>query len=68
MTSSVDLRRSWIKVDTYDESWVLRMFIWGLPQDQAVLVSQGKPTLTQSGFPASQGCCFGRPDGKAPRN
>ena len=31
------------KVETYDESWVLKMFIWGLPQNQAVLVSQGKP-------------------------
>ena len=37
------------KVESYDESWVLKMFIWGLPQDQAVLVSQGKPTrLTQA--------------------
>ena len=25
------------KVDTYDESWVLKMFIWGLPSDQATL-------------------------------
>ena len=37
------------KVDSYDESWVLRMFSWGLPQDQAVLVSQGRPKhLTQA--------------------
>jgi len=37
------------KVDTYDESWMLKMFTWGLPQDQAVLVSQGKSTrLTQA--------------------
>ena len=37
------------KVDSVDEAWVLKMFIWGLPQDQAVLVSQGKPTrLTQA--------------------
>ena len=37
------------QVDSYDESWVLRMFIWGLPQDQAVLVAQRKPTqLTQA--------------------
>ena len=37
------------KVDTYDESWVLKMFIWGLPQDQAVLVSQERPKhLTQA--------------------
>ena len=27
------------QVDTYDEAWVLKMFIWGLPQNQAVLVS-----------------------------
>ena len=27
------------KVDTYDKAWVLKMFIWGLPQHQAVLVS-----------------------------
>ena len=27
------------KVDSYDESWMLKMFIWGLPSDQAVLVS-----------------------------
>ena len=37
------------KVDTYDEAWVLRMFIWGLPQNQAVLVSQKRPIhLTQA--------------------
>ena len=37
------------QVDTYNESWMVRMFIWGLPQDQAVLVSQRKPTqLTQA--------------------
>ena len=30
------------QVDTYDEAWVLKMFIWGLPQHQAVLVSQGR--------------------------
>ena len=38
------------KVDTYDESWVLKMFIWGLPQDQAVLVSQGKPKRLSQAF------------------
>ena len=38
------------KVDSYDESWVLRMFIWGLSQDQAVLVSQGKPTRLDQAF------------------
>ena len=38
------------KVETYDESWVLKMFIWGLPQDQAVLVSQGKPKRLSQAF------------------
>ena len=38
------------KVDSYDESWVLRMFIWGLPQDQAVLVSQGEPKRLSQAF------------------
>ena len=38
------------KVDSYDESWVLRMFIWGLPQHQAVLVAQGKPTGLSQAF------------------
>ena len=38
------------KVDTYDESWVLKMFIWGLPQDQAVLVTQGKPKRLSQAF------------------
>ena len=38
------------KVDTYDESWVLKMFICGLPQDQAVLVSQGKPKRLSQAF------------------
>ena len=38
------------KVDTYDEAWVLKMFIWGLPQNQAVLVSQGKPTRLSQAF------------------
>ena len=38
------------KVDTYDESWVLRMFIWGLPQDQAMLVSQGRPKHLTEAF------------------
>lgn len=37
------------KVESYDESWLLKMFIWGLPQDQAVLVSQKRPrTLSQA--------------------
>ena len=27
------------KVETYDETWVLKMFIWGLPSDHAILVS-----------------------------
>ena len=49
MTSSVRFEAELDKVEMYDESWVLKMFIWGLPQDQAVLVSQGKPTrLTQA--------------------
>ena len=38
------------KVDSYDEAWVLKMFIWGLPQDQAVLVSQGKPKRLSQAF------------------
>ena len=38
------------KVNTYDEAWLLRIFIWGLPQDQAVLVSQGKPTQLSQAF------------------
>ena len=38
------------KVDTYDESWVLKIFIWGLPSDQAVLVSQGKPRRLSQAF------------------
>ena len=38
------------QVETYDESWLLKMFIWGLPQDQAVLVSQGKPTDLSQAF------------------
>ena len=38
------------KVDSYDEAWVLKMFIWGLPQDQAVLVSQGKPRKLSQAF------------------
>ena len=38
------------KVDSYNESWVLRMFIWGLPQDQAMLVSQGKPAGLSQAF------------------
>ena len=38
------------KVDLYDKSWVLRMFIWGLSQDQAVLVFQGEPTQLDQVF------------------
>ena len=38
------------KVNTYNESWVLKMFMWGLPQDQAVLVSQGKPKRLSQAF------------------
>ena len=38
------------KVDSYDESWVLRMFIWGLPQNQAVLVSQRRPKHLSQAF------------------
>ena len=38
------------KMETYDESWVLKMFIWGLPQDQAILVSQGRPKYLSKAF------------------
>ena len=38
------------KVETYDETWVLKMFIWGLPSDQAVLVSQGRPKTLSKAF------------------
>ena len=38
------------KVESYDEAWVLKMFIWGLPRDQAVLVSQGKPRRLSQAF------------------
>ena len=38
------------KVESYDEAWVLKLFIWGLPQDQAVLVSQGKPRRLSQAF------------------
>ena len=38
------------QVETYDESWVLKMFIWGLLQDQAVLVSQGRPKHLAQAF------------------
>ena len=38
------------KVETYDEQWLLKMFIWGLPQDQAVLVSQKRPRTLSHAF------------------
>ena len=38
------------KVEAYNESWLLKMFIWGLPQDQAVLVSQGRPKRLSQAF------------------
>ena len=38
------------KVETWDESWLLKMFIWGLPSDQAVIVSQGKPRTLSAAF------------------
>ena len=37
------------KVDTYCESWLIKMFIWGLPQDQAIFVARKLPkTLSQA--------------------
>jgi hypothetical protein len=38
------------RVDSYDESWLLKMFIWGLPQEQAVIVSQGRPHTLSAAF------------------
>ena len=31
------------KVESFDENWLLKIFIWGLPADQAALVSQRRP-------------------------
>ena len=38
------------KVETYNKLWVLKMFIWGLPSNQAILVLQGKPKCLSHAF------------------
>ena len=38
------------QVESYDESWLLKMFIWGLPQEQAILVSQWRPHSLSRAF------------------
>ena len=38
------------KVESFDETWLLKIFIWGLPSDQAVLVSQRRPRTLSEAF------------------
>ena len=38
------------KVDSYDKSWLLKMFIWGLPRDQAVLVCQERSETLSTAY------------------
>ena len=38
------------KVETYDESWIIKMFIWGLHQDQAIFVAQKRPGTLRQAF------------------
>ena len=56
------------KVDSYDESWVLRDVHLGSSPRPGGASGPEKAYTVDTGFPAGQGYCFGRPDGKAPRN